>query len=218
MIENETGAQARAAIRVGRRGPTAAAAPGYVQANLVALSAEYADEFRSLCARNPVACPLLDELPPGVTATQLAAGADLRVDVPAYRLYRDGELKARSTDGRELWRDDLSVFLIGCSFTFEWALTRARLPPRHVQLGTNVPMYRTNVPLAPAGRLRGHLIVSMRPYLPADLDRVKAVTRPFSEAHGEPFWAGNPHELGIADLSAPDEGDAVPFEPGELPV
>jgi uncharacterized protein YcsI (UPF0317 family) len=108
--------------------------------------------------------------------------------------------------------------LIGCSFTFEWALTEAGLPPRHATCGVNVPMYRTAVPLAPAGKLHGHLIVSMRPYPADDLERVRTITRPFVEAHGEPVGWGYQHGLGIRDLSRPDEGDAVPFERGEIPV
>ena len=65
-MENlSTGREVRAAIRSGFREPTAALAPEYVQANLVAVPAEYAAEFRSLCARNPVACPLLDGVTDG---------------------------------------------------------------------------------------------------------------------------------------------------------
>lgn len=218
MERLSTGSAVRAAIRAGLRDPTAALAPQYVQANLVALPAEYAAEFRSLCARNPVACPLLDETAPGATGTVLAAGADLRTDLGGYRLWRDGRLERSDESGVELWRDDLVAFLIGCSFTFEWALARAGLTPRHVLLGLNVPMYRTNVPLAPAGRLHGHLVVSMRPYAPHDLERVRAVTRPFGEAHGEPFWWDEPGRIGIHNLARPDEGDPIPFEAGEIPV
>ncbi len=218
MERLSTGAAVRAAIRAGLREPTAALAPEYVQANLVALPAEYAAEFRSLCARNPVACPLLDETAPGETGTALAQGADLRTDLGGYRLWRDGRLERSVETGSEIWRDDLVAFLIGCSFTFEWALARAGLTPRHVLLGLNVPMYRTNVPLAPAGRLHGHLVVSMRPYAPDDLERVRAVTRPFGEAHGEPFWWDDPGRIGIHNLARPDEGDPVPFEAGEIPV
>lgn len=214
-----TGAEARARIRgKDHRGPTSALAPGYVQANLVALPAADAEEFRLLCARNPVACPLLDEIPAGRVESAWAAGSDLRVDLPAYRLWRDGKLVERLDDAREVWREDLVAFLIGCSFTFEWALTAAGLPPRHAALGTTVPMYATNVPLAPANRLRGHMIVSMRPYAAADVERVRAITRPYVLAHGEPFAWGDPGQLGISDLAHPDEGDPVPLGPGDVPV
>jgi uncharacterized protein YcsI (UPF0317 family) len=214
-----TGFEARRLVRTKQhRGPTAELAPGFVQANLVAVPAADAGDFRLLCARNPVPCPLLDETAPGTVTSSLASGSDLRTDLPAYRLWRDGDLVDRLDDAREIWRDDLVAFLIGCSYTFEWALTEAGLPSRHARCGLNVPMYRTNVPLAPAGRLHGHMVVSMRPYPESEIDRVRAVTRPFVEAHGEPFAWGDPGQLGIRDQSQPEEGDAVPFEPGEVAV
>src|SRR5947199_33309 len=84
-------------------------------------------------------------------------------DVPAYRVWRNGELADEPTDIRPLWRDDLVAFVIGCSFTFESALLGARLPVRHIEQGRNVPMYNTARPCRPAGRFRGPLVVSMRP-------------------------------------------------------
>jgi uncharacterized protein YcsI (UPF0317 family) len=119
---------------------------------------------------------------------------------------------------RELWADDLVAFLIGCSFTFDHALADAGLTPRHYALERNVPMYRTRIPLAAAGRLRGMMVVSMRPYKRDDVERVRDVTRPFRVAHGEPIAWGDPAALGIADLGRPDYGDSPRFEPGEVPV
>lgn len=40
---------------------TAGLAPSFLQANLVVLPSRYANDFRLLCARNPVPCPLLAE-------------------------------------------------------------------------------------------------------------------------------------------------------------
>ena len=214
-----TGAEARESIRSGRhRGPTAALALRYVQANLVAVPEPEASHFRLLCARNPVPCPLLEEIPRGCVESSWARGSDIRIDVPGYRLWRAGAPVERFDDAREIWREDLVTFLIGCSYTFEWALAETGLPSRHASLGLNVPMYRTNVPLAPAGPLRGHMVVSMRPYPEEVVERVRAVTRPYVEAHGEPFAWGDPGRLGIRDLARPDEGDAVPVAPGEIPV
>ena len=214
-----TGAQARRAIRKKQHtSPTATLAPGFVQANLVVVPQADADDMRLLCARNPVPCPMLEETAPGSHRSRLGSQSDLRVDLSAYRLWRDGELVERAPDAKGWWRDDLVAFLIGCSFTFESALTEAGLPPRHATCGLNVPMYRTAVPLAPAGKLHGHMIVSMRPYPADQLERVRAITRPFVEAHGEPVAWGYQNGLGIRALSRPDEGDAVPFEPGEIPV
>ena len=76
---------------------------------------------------------------------------DLRTDLPAYRVWRNGELIEETTDVARYWRDDLVGFVIGCSFTFENALIEARIPVRHVEQGVNVPMYRTSIPCQPAG-------------------------------------------------------------------
>jgi uncharacterized protein YcsI (UPF0317 family) len=116
------------------------------------------------------------------------------------------------------WSDDLVAFLIGCSFTFDHALTAAGLPPRHSVSGRNVPMYRTRVPLAAAGRLRGTMVVSMRPYKESEVERVRDVTRPFRVGHGEPVAWADPSQLGIDDIARPDYGDPPVLEPGDVPL
>jgi len=50
-------------------------APGFAQADLVALRGPAALEFLIFCIRNPLACPLLDVLEPGVVESSLAPGA-----------------------------------------------------------------------------------------------------------------------------------------------
>ena len=115
-------------------GPTPGLALGYVQANLVVLPRDWAFDFLLFCQRNPKPCPLLDVTEPGDPEPQrVAAGADLRTDLPAYRVWRDGELVDEPTDVRDHWRDDLVAFLIGCSFTFENALVEAGVPVRHIE-------------------------------------------------------------------------------------
>ena len=117
--------------------------------------------------RNPQPCPVIDVGEPGELSTSIFGG-DLRTDLPAYVVYEHGELVAEVTDARPHWRDDLVAFLVGCSFTFERALLAEGVPVRHVEAGSNVPMYRTDVETRPAGSLHGPLVVSMRP-IPADL-------------------------------------------------
>ncbi|HMA34334.1 MAG TPA: putative hydro-lyase [Chloroflexia bacterium] len=210
----------RAAIRAGEfSGPTAGQAPGFAQANLVILPAAEAAAFRAFCDRNPRPCPVLEVTAPGDPVPHhLAPAADLRTDLPRYRVYRDGVLVAERTAIRDLWRADLVAFLIGCSFTFESALLAAGIPVRHIELGCNVPMYRTNRPCTPAGRFAGPLVVSMRP-LPAGLvAQATAITGRYPRMHGAPIHAGDPAALGIADLAHPDYGDAVPLYAGEQPV
>jgi len=209
----------RAAIRDGTlAGPTERLAPDRVQANLVVVPRDYADELADLCARNPVPCPLLERLAPGAYEPRCARGADLRTDLGRYRVWRDGELAEQPRDVRAPWSEDLVAFLIGCSFTFDHALAEAGLVPRHYALDRNVPMYRTRVPLAPAGRLRGTMVVSMRPYQPNDVERVRDVTRAYRIGHGEPVAWGDPRQLGIDDVMRPDYGDPPVLEPGDVPV
>src|SRR5580692_11301283 len=138
-----TGKRVRQACRdEGFNGQTSGLADGFAQANLVVLPAEFAHDFREFCRRNPKPCPLLDVTDPGnPVPSRLAADADLRTDLPLYRIWKNGELAGEVTDLVDLWRDDFVSFLIGCSFTFEAALLRAGLAVRHLDLGVNVAMY-----------------------------------------------------------------------------
>src|SRR5262249_39353409 len=121
-------------------------------ANLVVVPRHLAFDFLLFCQRNPRPCPLLDVTEPGSPQPRLVApGADLRTDLPRYCVYRYGELIEEPTDLSFWWRDDLVAFLLGCSFTFESALLSAGLPLRHLEMGRNVPMYRTNIACVPAG-------------------------------------------------------------------
>jgi uncharacterized protein YcsI (UPF0317 family) len=219
-FETSEAARLRGEIRAGRHtGPTAGLAPGWAQANVVILPAAAAIDFAEFCRRNARACPLLDQTAAGNPQPPSTPGADLRVDVPRYRVFRDGVADpTEPTDIRALWRDDLVAFLIGCSFTFERALLAAGLPVRHLETGTNVPMYRTALECQPAGRFAGPLVVSMRPYRPKEIDRVTAVTSRYPRMHGGPIHVGDPRQLGIADLARPDFGDPAEIRAGEVPV
>jgi uncharacterized protein YcsI (UPF0317 family) len=214
------GEQVRQACRSGEwTGQTAGLAPGYAQANLVVLPREFADEFLLFCRRNPQPCPLLDVTATGNPYFQpVVAEADLRTDLPRYRVWEHGELVGEPTEVRNHWQADFVTFLIGCSFTFEAALAEADIPVRHVELGCNVPMYRTNIPCRSAGRFHGPLVVSMRPLKPADAIRAVLLTAQFPDVHGAPLHLGLPGEIGIGDLAQPDFGDPVPVAADELPV
>ena len=67
-----------------------------------------------------------------------APGADLRTDLPGYRIYRKGVLAEQRSDIRDLWQDDLVAFLLGCSLTVEHALIEAGVPIRNVDRDTQV--------------------------------------------------------------------------------
>lgn len=215
-----TGEQVRLACRTGELvEQTSGLAPGFAQANLVILPKELAADFLLFCQRNPKPCPLLDVTEPGSPVPRRAApDSDLRTDLPRYRVWRDGQLVGESTDIRSLWQADFVSFVIGCSFTFEAALLRAGVGVRHIELGLNVPMFRTNIPCQSAGVFYGPLVVSMRPLKPTDVIRAVQITSRYPAVHGAPVHLGLPGQIGIADLSRPDFGDPVPVKADELPV
>ncbi len=219
-LRNSTGREVRHLCRTGAwTRPTPGAALGFVQANLVVVPQDWAFDFLLFCQRNPKPCPLLDVTDPGdPQPRQVAPGADLRTDLPKYRVYRDGQLSETRTDLCDLWRDDLVAFVIGCSFTFENALLSAGIPVRHIEEGKNVPMYRTQRLCQPAGRFSGPMVVSMRPMTPEQAIRATAICARFPRAHGTPIHLGASQTLGIADLNQPDYGDAVTIGADEIPV
>lgn len=211
-----TPTQAREAFRGGLVRPTAGISQGFAQANLIALPSELADDFRRFAERNPKPCPVLDEVA-GVEPA-IALGADLRTDLPLYRVWRDGELIAELPEVTEHWPDDLVGFLIGCSFTFEWALLDEGIPVRHITAGTNVAMYNTNIDCEPAGVFSGNLVVSLRGIPQAQVGAAVEVSGRYPAVHGAPVHVGDPVAIGITDLSRPDYGDPPVLEPGDVPV
>jgi len=215
-----TGLDVRLASRSGALdAPTAGLAPGFVQGNLAILPSDYAEDFLRFCQANPKPCPLLGVSEAGDPAIPvLGADLDIRTDIPRYRVWRDGEAIDEPRDIKPMWRDDLVSFVLGCSFSFEEALQQADVPLRHIERGTNVPMYRTNIQTQRAGRFHGPLVVSMRPMKPADAIRAVQITTRLPAVHGAPVHLGYPEAIGIKDIAKPDYGDAVPVERGELPV
>src|SRR4051812_4848174 len=212
--------EVRKAIRAGRhRRTTAGLARGYVQGNVCILPREYAAEFRAFCEANPKPCPLLAISAPGdPRLPSLADDLDICTDVASYRVFRNGKHEKDVPDLLDLWRDDLVTFVLGCSFSFEEALMAAGLRLRYVDEGRNVPMYRTNVDTKPAGRFRGKLVVSMRPFKPADAIRAIEITSRYPRVHGAPVHLGDPRMIGILDLKEPWAGDPTEVKADELPL
>ena len=216
----KTAAEIRKAIRSGAHtGHTAGPAPGYLQCHLASLPEAYALDFLRFCQRNPKPCPVV-----GVSETgdpmlpTLGHDIDIRTDVPKYRVFRDGALAEEVTDITDLWREDLVTVALGCSFTFENALMRAGIPVRHVEQGRNVPMYRSNIALQPAGRFGGNMVITMRPIPEGRVEDAHKISARYPQAHGAPIATGDPGTIGIASLDAPDYGDPVDIRPGEVPV
>ncbi len=217
MLESQV---VREKIRKGEiAGVTSGLAEGFAQANLVILPEKYAFDFLLFVQRNPKPCPLLEVTDVGSPFTKhIASGADLRTDLPKYRIYENGKLLKEVSDIVDLWRDDFVSFLLGCSFSFEWALMENGVPVRHIEGKRNVPMYITNIQTVPAGIFSGPLVVSMRP-IPYD-KVVKAVniTTRFPSVHGAPVHVGYPELIGVDDLNNPDYGDPPIIKDGDIPV
>ena len=143
---------------------TAGVANGFVQGNLAIMPEKLAGAFHRFCQLNPKPCPIIgmsDVGDPRIPA--LGLDLDIRTDLPRYRVWRDGEVVDEPTDIMAHWRDDLVAFVIGCSYSFEEALLADGLPIRHIERGTRVPMFRTNIACQPSGPFAGPMVVSMRP-------------------------------------------------------
>lgn len=212
--------QLRHLVRAGEfRKPTSGQCGGFAQANLVILPQVQAHDFLLFCQRNPKACPLLAVGEPGSWDVRaLGLDVDIRTDVPGYYVYRHGELAESPVSLVDVWRDDLVVFAIGCSFSFEEMLLAAGIPLRHIQQDRNIAMYRTHIPNVAAGPFGGNMVVSMRPLKAQDAIRAIQITSRFPAIHGAPVHLGDPGLIGIADLARPDYGDAVEIMADELPV
>ncbi|GAB98026.1 uncharacterized protein YcsI (UPF0317 family) [Kineosphaera limosa] len=213
-----TPAAARRRFRDGLVAPTAGWCAGYAQANLLIVPKDIAFDVLLFAQRNPKPCPVLGVLDAGQTSGPLLAGGDIRTDVPAYTVYRDGRLVETLDSLAGHWRDDLVTFLIGCSFTFEAPMMAAGIPIAHVDQGRNVPMYRTSVRAESAGRIGGPLVVSMRPIPASQVADAVRITSRYPAVHGAPVHVGDPGALGITDLAEPDFGEAVEIPDGTIPV
>ncbi len=198
--------------------PTTGLVPGFVQANLLILPKEQAFHFLLFCVRNPKPCPILDVLEPGQVEPSIARGADLRTDLPKYRIYEKGMLQKEVEEVKEFFHEGMVSFLLGCSFSFESALLAAGLPIRNIEEGKNVSMYITNRTCVPAGPFSSPLVVSMRPLTPQQAVRATQVTTRFHLTHGAPVHFGAPEKIGIKDLNRPDFGDPVTIRQDEVPV
>jgi uncharacterized protein YcsI (UPF0317 family) len=220
MNDDLSPAAFRRRVRSGEfHGPTAGCGGNHAQANLAILPSEHAGDFLRFCQLNPKACPLLGVSEPGQwRIPRLGEDLDIRRDVPAYYIYRDGRLAEECDALDAVWRDDLVTFAIGCSFSFEHVLLESDIPVRHIAQRRNVPMYRTAIANGAAGRFGGQMVVSMRPLSAADAIRAIQITSRFPGVHGAPVHLGDPALIGIADLQRPDYGDAVDILPGEIPV
>jgi uncharacterized protein YcsI (UPF0317 family) len=199
--------------------PTNGACRDYLQCNLVVLKREDASDFLSFCQRNEQACPLIEVCDVGSSIPKsCASGADLKTDIPMYRIFKHGKFVKEVTDCTEFWPDDAVAFLIGCSFSCDAALMNAGIKLRSIEQSKNVPMYKTNIKCKQVGSFTGNIVVSMKPIKALDVTKEVLITSKYPKAHGGPICVGCPESIGISDLNNPDYGDAVDVYPDEVPV
>jgi len=213
-------AEVRAAVRAGRwTGTTKRMALGYHQANVTIVPERHAFDFMRFCQRNPRAFPLLDVTDPGEPFARLAApDADLRTDIPAYCLYRDGVMVDRVANLRETWRRDHVAFLTGCNLSLDAVMIDAKIPFPHLVREHAFPaQYRSSLATRPAGLFHGPIVVSYRAVPTHLLQRVIELTSNYPLCHGGPAHVGDPAAIGIADLAACDWGRTPEPEPGTTP-
>ena len=123
----DTPAAHRARFRDGLVRPTSGLAPGFTQANMIVLPRDWAYDMLLFAQRNPAPMPLLDVTDPGDPTTAWASGADLRTDLPLYRIWQDGDLVEEVPDATAHWPEDAVAFLIGYAI-----LSTAYFVLRHV--------------------------------------------------------------------------------------
>ena len=142
----QTGEDARRAIRSGQwTGPTSGMAPGYVQGNLAILPAALASDFMRFCQLNPKPCPVIAAGAPGDPCLPRSA-RPRHPHRPLPLQGVQGRRAGRRADRLDKhWRDDLVIFVLGCSFSFEDALIQDGIELRHITNSTTVPMYRTTI-------------------------------------------------------------------------
>jgi len=211
----------REEIRSGRyTGKTSGYCSGYVQANLVILPEQYADDFAKFCRRNPKPCPILEILEVGNPSPKLmATDASVATDLSSYRVFKKGEFVEERSDIADLWQNDFVGFLIGCSFSFEGALMKNNIEIRNITDNHTVSHYITSIPCAPGGIFSGPIVTTMRPVPEDRVDDAYRITGQFPHVHGMPIYHGDPSRIGIDDLRKTDFGTPPSrMEPNEVPV
>lgn len=220
-LEHAKPSEVRAAIRAGCwTSNTKRLALGFHQANVTIVPEKLAFDFMRFCLRNPRALPLLDVTDPGDPVPRKAApDADIRIDIPAYCIYRDGKLVERVRDLRAHWRADHVAFLTGCNLSIDQVLLDAGIPFPHLVRDDAFPaQYRTSIPCASAGAFHGPVVASYRPVPEHLLLRVIELTSRYPLSHGAPMHVGDPGQIGIADLKNVDWGQPPRDEPGSVPA
>lgn len=186
---------------------------GFTMGTVIILPESLAADFIQFCVRNQKAAGLLQVSEVGDPCPgPMTPDVDIRTDLHSYRVFRHGELVETVSDISHLWREDFVTFTLGCSLTFEHAMTQAG-----VERGDG-RVYQTTIPATPVGAFRTNLSVTMRAMTTPNVIRAIQVTSRFPATHGGPIHFGTPEAIGIEDMGAPVFGGAPTLGPDEIPV
>ncbi len=203
-------------LRIG----TAGLCPGFVQASLTVLDGEYAKEFEDFASKNEKVCPIMEKTDGTPFTTITANHANILKDVAGYYIWVDGKIVNVVPDASDYWQEGMTGYITGSSLSFDKILIDAGIGMRHITLGSNIPLYKTNIATTPSakGRFAGPVIVTMRPINRNLVDKAVEITSRFPYMHGAPIHVGDPAILGIDSINEPDWGDPVYFAEGDVPV
>jgi uncharacterized protein YcsI (UPF0317 family) len=191
----------RAVVRSGQwTGSTHGLGRGYAMTDIVVLPKEHAYDFLVFSHRNPGTCPVVDITEVGSPHPPLLApDADLRTDLPRYRVYSDGQVIDEPSDIKKYWRDDFVTFLLGEAGSFQWSWKAANIPFQ------SKGVFTTNIPLVPSGPFCGNMAVSCKVFKNAHYAvRAIQIASRHPLFHGPPIHIGDPTAIGIKDISQPD--------------
>ena len=146
-----------------------------------------------------------------------ACGGDPCTDLPSYNLYRNGELVEQGYEVGAKFGRDVTWFVIGCSYSFEFILDEAGVELKGMSEGRGNPIFITARQCVPAGVFSGPLVVSMRPVAEGQVGLASCLSAKLPIAHGMPIHVGNPGALGIADVARPISGHPAPL-PTVMPM
>ena len=199
--------------------PTCGYAKGFIQTNLVIIETKYADDFNNFCDNNPKPCPVVERLDDGSFNPKTAQSADLRTDLVRYRKFINGNFDSELNNLTNELSFEFTAFLLGCSFSFENALTESGIYLPHFENKGNVAMYSTSIDTIPSKYFSGPLVVSMR-WIPEDkVDQAVKITEKYKKNHGAPIHIGDPYKIGIKSIELPDFGEYwSPINKNDVPV
>ena len=216
-----TGHDVRTACRSGDlTGQTSGLAPGYAQCQ---------PGHRSQRARVRFPAVLPEEFPKPARCSMspsrvrsaprhAAPEADLRTDLPRYRIWKDGELSSEPAAVSDLWQDDFVSFRHRVLIHIRSGHAAGQACPCVTSNRiTTSPCTGQTSPAAPPGVSPGPLVVSMRPMTPAQTVHAVQITSRYPSVHGAPIHIGEPAAIGVSHLERPDFGDPVEVRNGEVP-